>query len=105
MTLGIVLSGGGARGAYEAGVLGEVFESIPHARPDIIAGTSVGAFNAAFLAAISRDYARGMRHFIDLWESIELGSVFRFGLWEVAEEPLSPGSDPREIGPAAPRRR
>ena len=85
MTLGIVLSGGGARGAYEAGVLSYVFGSIPHATADIIAGTSVGAYNGAFLAAISDDFQRGTRRFIDLWQSIELGSVFRFGVCQAAD--------------------
>ena len=52
----IVLSGGGARGAYEAGVLSYLFE---HIYPklgddfhfDILSGTSVGAIHAAYMAA------------------------------------------------------
>ncbi|MFW5966365.1 MAG: patatin-like phospholipase family protein, partial [Persicimonas sp.] len=52
----IVLSGGGARGAYEAGVLRYILEEIPDdlGRPvrfDVISGTSVGAINAGWLAA------------------------------------------------------
>jgi NTE family protein len=80
MTLGIVLSGGGARGAYEAGVLSHAFGSIGRTPPAVIAGTSVGAFNGAFLAATFDDVARGMNHFVDRWQSIELSDVFRFGL-------------------------
>ncbi len=50
--VGLVLSGGGARGAYEAGVLAHLFEAIyPQLRPgfefDVISGTSVGALHAA----------------------------------------------------------
>src|SRR5687768_13482198 len=50
---GLVLSGGGARGAYEAGVLRYIREQLPEktrarVRFEIIAGTSVGALNACF---------------------------------------------------------
>jgi NTE family protein len=49
----LVLSGGGARGAYEMGVLSELLPELERRgeAPSIIVGTSVGAFNAAFLAA------------------------------------------------------
>ena len=52
----IVLSGGGARGAYEAGVLRFIREILPRRlgfvpRFDILCGTSAGAINATFLAA------------------------------------------------------
>ncbi|MEA2439852.1 MAG: hypothetical protein QOH76_1276 [Thermoleophilaceae bacterium] len=49
----LVLSGGGARGAYEVGVLSELLPELERRgeAPRIVVGTSVGAFNAAFLAA------------------------------------------------------
>lgn len=52
----LVLSGGGARGAYEAGVLRYLCEQLPHdtgVRPwfDVVCGTSVGALNACYVAA------------------------------------------------------
>ncbi len=56
MSTGIVLSGGGARGAYEAGVVAGIVEVLSR-RPrdaapfDVFTGTSVGAINAAYLAA------------------------------------------------------
>ncbi|MBZ0120292.1 MAG: patatin-like phospholipase family protein [Sandaracinaceae bacterium] len=57
-SVGVVLSGGGARGAYEAGVLAGIFEvlgldarSAGPAPFDVFCGTSVGAINAAWLAA------------------------------------------------------
>jgi len=51
-----VLAGGGARGAYEAGVLATLFERIVPRLPagfefDVISGTSVGAIHAAYTAA------------------------------------------------------
>ncbi len=46
----VVLSGGGATGAYEIGVLEALFESDGF-DPGIYTGTSVGSFNAAFMAS------------------------------------------------------
>ena len=46
--LAFVLSGGGARGAFQAGALKALFEN--NIRPEILVGTSIGAINAAFLA-------------------------------------------------------
>jgi NTE family protein len=52
-SIGLVLSGGGARGAYEVGVLSWVADNLPkllsHVR--VVTGTSVGAVNAAYLAS------------------------------------------------------
>jgi NTE family protein len=53
MTVALVLAGGGARGAYEIGVLSELLPELERRgeSPRIVVGTSVGAFSAAFLAA------------------------------------------------------
>ncbi len=58
----IALSGGGARGAYEAGVLRFILDDLPRrtgVQPDfdIICGTSVGAIHACFLAATAHETA------------------------------------------------
>ena len=53
--IGLILSGGGARGAYEIGVLSELLpwlERDHDQRPDVSVGTSVGALNTALPAAI-----------------------------------------------------
>jgi NTE family protein len=51
--VGLVLSGGGARGAYEIGVLSQLLPKLEELgqSPRVLSGTSVGALNAAFLAA------------------------------------------------------
>ena len=51
--IGLVLSGGGARGAYEAGVMSVLGPALDRRgeRPTIYIGTSVGAVNAAYLAS------------------------------------------------------
>jgi NTE family protein len=79
----IVLSGGGARGAYEAGVLSYLFEKIyPELGPDfefdIISGTSVGAIHAAYIAATTgvAGLERGQR-LLATWERMSLDDVFQ----------------------------
>ena len=52
----MILSGGGARGAYEVGVLWYIFDELSRMRGappkiDVLCGTSVGAINACYLAA------------------------------------------------------
>ena len=54
--IALVLAGGGARGAYEAGVLSVLLPALPEAeRPNLILGASVGAINGAYLAATLPD--------------------------------------------------
>jgi NTE family protein len=76
--VGLVLSGGGARGAYEAGVL-SVLVPVLEARgerPRIIVGTSVGALNAAYLAAgAQRGWVSAVEAGCDVWRKLEYGQV------------------------------
>jgi NTE family protein len=76
--VGLVLSGGGARGAYEAGVL-SVLVPVLEARgerPRIIVGTSVGALNAAYLAAgAQRGWVSAVEAGCDVWRTLEYGQV------------------------------
>ena len=62
--LAMILSGGGARGAYEVGVLSYVFDDLTRVRGgppriDILSGTSVGAINACYVAAHLADPVLG----------------------------------------------
>lgn len=82
--LGLVLTAGGARGAYQAGVLRRIGE-IPslHDRPSpfaIVAGASVGAINGAHLAAGSGDVREASRSLAELWSGLRVGDVFRADL-------------------------
>ncbi len=86
--LGLVLSGGGARGAYEVGVLSYIFDELRGAQKgrievDIICGTSVGAINSAAIAASMSEQQDGMRHLVRLWETLEIDRVLNFG-WRQA---------------------
>ncbi|MEE8580418.1 MAG: patatin-like phospholipase family protein [Myxococcota bacterium] len=79
----IVLSGGGARGAYEAGVLHYLLEEFPRRtglKPqfDIVSGTSVGAIHACFLAGAA-DLVEGRgRRLLKIWEDLRVDEIFRF---------------------------
>jgi len=78
-TLGFVLSGGAARGAYEAGVLRFVLIDLARRLgrptwPDVVSGTSVGALNGVFAAA--RD-ARGLTELCDTWQRMRIEDIYR----------------------------
>ncbi len=80
----MILSGGGARGAYEVGVLWYVFDDLTRQRGtpppiDIICGTSVGAINGCYLAAHLSDPVLGMRRLVALWSELEIARVLGFG--------------------------
>lgn len=76
----IVLSGGGARGAYEAGVLQYLTDELPlrlghPPRLDVICGTSVGAIHACFLAATAHETEGRGRRLADVWRGFRLEEV------------------------------
>jgi NTE family protein len=76
----LVFSGGGARGAYEAGVirylLGELPKQLGHPVSfDILCGTSVGAVHACFLAATAElDGTRGDR-LVEFWQQMRIEEI------------------------------
>ena len=79
--LGLVLTAGGARGAYQAGVLKRLGE-IPALRDQpspfaIVAGASAGAINGAMVAATAGDLTAGTQHLAELWADLAPGQVFR----------------------------
>lgn len=77
-SIGLVLQGGGARGAYQAGALkaiAEIDESERNPFP-IIAGASVGAINAAALAANCTDFPDATARLEGLWRSLRSDSVY-----------------------------
>ena len=81
MSTGIVLGGGGARGAYEAGVLAGIVDVLgpdcPCALFDVICGTSVGAINAAWLAAHADASGHDISGLVAKWTSLSLDRHLR----------------------------
>lgn len=89
----LVLSGGGARGAYEAGVLsyirGDLARALgeqPHI--DVLCGTSIGAVNASFLASFADDPARQGEALVEAWRSLRLEEVFHWSALRLMSLPL-----------------
>ena len=80
--IGLVLTGGGARGAYQSGALHALAEILRVRRLpfSVLAGSSAGSINAAFLAARADDFAQATRDLADLWTSLEPQRVFRTDL-------------------------
>jgi NTE family protein len=76
----LVLSGGGARGAYEVGVLRYIRERLGiDAHFDVITGTSVGAINGAYIAATC-DRPRGQARALQrVWSQLTIERVYDFG--------------------------
>src|SRR5690349_971803 len=108
----LILSGGGARGAYEAGVLSWILDDLPArlGRPvafDVFTGTSVGAIHACFVAATCGEPGAGGR-LIEVWESLEVGGVYQVGIGDVVSLPLRllglRGADTRPPEGAIPER-
>ena len=79
--VGLVLSGGGARGAYQAGVLKGIAEICKEAgipQPfQIITGVSAGAINADYLAARCDDFSRAADDMVKMWSTITADRVFK----------------------------
>jgi len=85
------MSGGGARGAYEAGVVSYLFEELPRllGHPthfDIVTGTSVGAIHACWVAATQDDPDAG-HSLTELWHSLSFENVFPVGLTDAVRVP------------------
>jgi NTE family protein len=76
----LVLSGGGARAAYQVGVLRAVAELLPdpHRNPfPILCGTSAGSLNAAALACMAEDFGSGVAKLDQVWGNFRAGQVYR----------------------------
>lgn len=88
----IVLTGGGARGAYEAGVVRSLLEDLPaHVGRDrlfdIFTGTSAGALNACTMASMAHDPREGAQELLSYWRSIRMERILRFGTRELSRLP------------------
>ncbi len=78
MTVGMVLAGGGARGAYEAGALTVLMPALAESgeRASIYSGTSVGAVNAAAIASMRHlDAAEGAQRGLARWREVARADV------------------------------
>ncbi len=101
--LALVLTGGGARAAYQVGVLSGIAErSGGDVRFPIVTGVSAGAINAAGIAGGCRPFAEVVDGLAGMWRGLSVEQVFRAGvpslgksmlkwLWTLGTGGLSPG--------------
>lgn len=78
-TLGLVLTGGGARAAYQVGALQALAEIADFDRTPfrVLTGVSAGAINAAYLAARADDFRAATRALWDMWHGLGAHEVYR----------------------------
>ena len=77
---GLILSGGGARAAYQVGVLAAIAELLPEGAANpfpVIVGTSAGAINAVSLASGAMNFASAVEHLTAFWQAFESRRVLR----------------------------
>ncbi len=78
--LALILSGGGARAAYQAGVARAISEMLPDGESSpfrIVCGTSAGAINAAALAAGARHFRTASTVLCKTWSTLSVGDIYR----------------------------
>lgn len=81
---GLILPGGGARNAYQAGVLRAIAEMLPDGVKNpfpVICGTSSGAISAAVIASNASQFSEGVRRLNGIWENFRCGKIFHADQW------------------------
>ena len=77
---GLILTGGGARAAYQVGVLKAIAEMLPRRTQNpfpIICGTSAGAFNAVTLAVYAQSFRLGVQYLEKMWKNFTAHDIYR----------------------------
>jgi NTE family protein len=75
--LAVMLTGGGARAAYQVGLIKGLARHFPHLQFQIITGVSAGAINAIYLAAHEGSLREAASDLAEMWLSLECKHVFR----------------------------
>ena len=88
--IALYLAGGGARGAYQAGVLkalGHILQvkKLPFA---MVSGVSIGCINAAIIAQHAEDFSTGIEKLEMLWSNIRSQNVFNSSNYQLSKSVL-----------------
>jgi NTE family protein len=78
--IALILTGGGARAAYQVGVLKAIAEFLPrraHSPFPIICGTSAGAINAATVAVNAANFSMGVQYLVNTWKTFHANQIYR----------------------------
>src|SRR5690606_5808800 len=79
-TTGLILSGGGARAAYQVGVLSAIADLLPESSDNpfpVIVGTSAGSINAVSLACGALHFREAVGRLSSVWRSFHTDQVYR----------------------------
>ena len=90
-TTALVLPGGGARGAFQVGVLKAMAELVPKGTPnpfDVISGTSAGAVNSVVLASKARRFRVAVAELDRVWRNFRCEQVYRTDSWTMLKSSL-----------------
>ncbi len=90
--LALVLSGGGARGAYQVGFLRALAELRPGLQIPIVTGVSAGAINGAYLASQVAEFRDKAEALARLWSGLTTDQIFRVDIASLARNVLSWGA-------------
>lgn len=77
LDLGLVMGGGGARAAYQVGLLRFLARRFPALRVPIVTGVSAGAINAAHLASHHGSFEQAVDELVSLWQRLKVEDVYR----------------------------
>ena len=78
--IGLMLTGGGARAAYQVGVLKAIAEFLPRRASSpfqVICGTSAGALNAVTLAVNAKQFRKGVKYLLGIWNNAHVSDIYR----------------------------
>ena len=82
--VGLILPGGGARNAYQAGVLKAIGDMLPEDADNpfpVICGSSSGALNAVLLASSANRFREGVDRLYGIYANFHIGKVFKTDAW------------------------
>jgi len=91
---GLILPGGGARNAYQAGVLKAIGDMLPEDASNpfpVICGSSAGALNAVLLASSATRFQEGVDRLYGIWANFHVGKVFKADAWAAIRSGLKWG--------------
>jgi NTE family protein len=89
--IGLVLPGGGARGAYQVGVLKAISEMLPRRARNpfsVVSGTSAGAINSTVIAARGHLFHVGVAELEHVWRNFRSHHVFKTDAWTLSKNSL-----------------
>ena len=82
--IGLVLTGGGARAAYQVGLVRHLAKRLPEFHFDVLTGVSAGAINVSFLASHPGSAAEATEDLSRVWLDLTPDHVFRDDGWSLA---------------------